>query len=201
MALLEMLVRGQAGAGRACVRLSHVRAALRAGAPGMAARRKAGLAACAAIAVVFGGLWLTLGNSGPVLGTPPAASLSSAPAADAALQSGALAGGQSASAADAQPAAALTAEGLSLAPAVAAAQEPQGAQAPAARVSLLPQRDHGPALREAVEMPRPAPLQVDLPEQDSAPARAVLAPMEQAAVSLDKARSLAQKPPHTLDRQ
>lgn len=182
MALLEMLVRGHKRVG-----LAHVRTALRPDAPGMASRRKAGLAACAAIAVAFSGLWLTLGNSGPVLGTAPAASVSAATplSVDDA----------------AQPAASLTAEGLSLTPAVAAAQEPQDVQAPAARLSLLPQHDHGPALREAVEMPRPAPLQVDQPEQESIPARAVLAPMEQAAVSLDKARSLAQKTPHTLDRQ
>lgn len=191
MALLEMLVRGQACVGRTSVRLSHVRAALRAGASGMNRRRKAGLAACAAIAVVFGGLWLSLGNSGPVLGTGSISAVSAAPAEASAA----------AAQAEAQPGAGLTAEGLSLAPAVATAQEAQDAEAQAARVSLLPQRDHGPALREAVEMPRPAPLQVDLPEQEAVPARAVLAPTDQAAVSLDKARNLAQKASHTLDRQ
>ncbi|HWR04925.1 MAG TPA: AAA family ATPase [Humidesulfovibrio sp.] len=188
MSLLEMLVCSQAAPGRARVRLSHVRAALRAGAPGMNRRRKAGLAACAAIAVVFGGLWMSLGNSGPVLGT---GSVSAAPAMApvAAAQ------------AEVQPGAGLTAEGLSLAPAAAATQEAQDAETSTARVSLLPQRDHGPAVREAVEMPRPAPLQVDLPEQEAVPARAVLAPTDQAAAGMDKARRLAQKAPHTLDRQ
>jgi len=180
MALLEMLVRG-----KSCVGLAEVRHSARPdGGQRMQPRRAAGLAALAAICVGFGGLWLSLGGGGPVLG-PAAGRL--ALQTDSA-QAGAAAAPQDAGAADSAmniSAKGLTLgkdqnqdqnrrEGLAQAGRDMAAKNgadreatprdaaPQGL---AERVSLLPQRDQGPAMREAVQPLRPALPKAQEPSQ------------------------------------
>lgn len=156
MALLEMLVRG-----KTCVGLLDVlRSARPDGIRRKSPRRAVGLAALAAIVLGFGGLWLSLDASGPVLG--PAAQQARVGAAAANQQ----AGPQAASATSLSP------KGLTLAPAKAARDmadqggaDGREAAAPGLTegVSLLPPRDQGPEVREAVEPLRPPTLQVDQP--------------------------------------
>lgn len=160
MALMEMLVRGKTGVG-----LAEVRGCTQPDAtPRRIPRRAAGLTMLAVLSLGLGGLWLSLGGSGPVLGTRPGQA-----------QAQASPSGQ-----EAGPAVAgFSAQGLSLAAEEApadrtAAQQAQGAdetQSPlAGRVSLLPQRDQGPTMREAVEAPH-APLpQAPLPQAVDQPA-------------------------------
>lgn len=182
MALLEMLVRGKNRVG-----LAEVRAAIRSGGSRRTnPRRVVGLATLAAICLAFGGLWLSLDAKGPVLAPAAPQALLATPAAEAAPRGEA----------------GLTAEGLTLTPDKAAPDkdlQESAAQASTGRVSLLPQRDQGPAVREAVEIPGPALPQalpqVDLQEQE--PARAALAERPGA----DKARHLAQKASFSPVRQ
>lgn len=190
-----MLLRGKDRVG-----LSEVFAARRgdAAAPVRNPRLRAALLSSAAICAVLGALWLSLGTPGPVMS--PALAPQAAPASASAGQAGQAPG---------QSGPGLSVENVSLSgsaaqagAAGAEAADSDAAVGPAsprsAGVTLLPQRDRGPALREPVENPRPASqLQVDLPEQE--PARAVLAPSEQAA-GLDKARRLALKPNVTGNR-
>lgn len=199
--MLEMLVRGKNSVG-----LSEVLAARRgdAGAPVRNPRLRAAVLASAGICAVLGALWLSLGTPGPVMN--PLLAPQAAPASVAAGQ----AAGQTGLTGQSGPG--LSVENISLSDTTSQPGQPGQADAavsddaaagPAsprsAGVSLLPQRDRGPALREPVENPRPASqLQVDLPEQE--PARAVLAPSEQAAGGLDKARRLALKPSATTNR-
>ncbi|MGE4265148.1 MAG: ExeA family protein [Desulfovibrio sp.] len=168
MALLEMLVRG-----KTCVGLFDVlRSARPDGVRRKSPRRAVGLAALAAIVLSFGGLWLSLGASGPVLG--PAAQQARAGAATANPQAGP----------GAASAASLSPKGLTLAPAKAAPDSAnQGgaggrdAVTPGLTegVSLLPPRDQGPEVREAVEPLRPPTLQVDQPEAEPLPSALALA--------------------------
>lgn len=183
MALLEMLVRG-----KTCVGLAEVRRSARPdGGQRMQPRRAVGLAALAAICVGFGGLWLSLGGGGPVLG-PAAGGL--------AVQTNAVQAGAAASSLDAgaaEPVTNLSAKGLTL----GQGQEPNqnqslnqslgqagrdmaaktaadreatprdaAAQGLAERVSLLPQRDQGPVMREAVQPLRPALPKAQEPSQE-----------------------------------
>ncbi|MHC1752977.1 ExeA family protein [Humidesulfovibrio sp.] len=181
MALLEMLVRG-----KNCVGLAEVRRCARPdGGNRLQPRRAMGLAALTAICVSFGGLWLSLGGSGPVLG--PAAG-------QRAVQTGSVPAGA------AEPATNLSAKGLSLgqdqlkgldqsqgqtgrdlaAKAAADREAPPraAAQGLTERVSLLPQRDQGPVMREAVQPPRPELPQAQQPSQEP-----MLQPGEQPAAS------------------
>lgn len=169
MALLEMLVRG-----KACVGLAEVlRSARPDGARRTQPRRAAGLAALAAICVGFGGLWLSLGTTGPVLG-PASAQIQPSPAAVSQV-----------AATGADSTANLSPQGLTLAPEqekegqdlAGQAGPGQAAADPglAGRVSLLPPHDQGPAMREAVEPLHPPVLQVGQPEEESAPAPRALA--------------------------
>lgn len=168
MALLEMLVRS-----KACVGLFEVlRSARPDGVGRKNPRRAAGLAAMAAIVLSFGGLWLSLDASGPVLG-PAAQQAQVAPGA--VNQSGDPGAGSAAS---------LSSEGLTLAPDQAArglaspgGAGERGAATPGLTegVSLLPPRDQGPVVREAVEPLRPPTLQVDQPEAETMPGALALA--------------------------
>ena len=170
MALLEMLVRG-----KTCVGLAEVRRSARPdGGQRMQPRRAVGLAALAAICVSFGGLWLSLGGGGPVLGSG---------AGQLAVQTNSVQAGA------AEPVTNLSAKGLSLgqdpnpdqtqregqsgrdmAAKTAADREATprdaAAQGLAERVSLLPQRDQGPVMREAVQPLRPALPKTQEPSQE-----------------------------------
>jgi len=180
MAMLEMLVRGKTRVG-----LSEVRAASRPQAEAkVTSRRVAGFAALGVICVVFGALWLSLGNSGPVLGpagVPGGLGLQRAQQAQPGLEQGVAAQPETREAS-------LNAEGLSLRP-----EETEADQSPASRVSLLPQRDHGPDLRKPVDAGKPPMLQVGAPEQQPAIARAAL-------VDGGSAQSLAQRATFSPDR-
>lgn len=170
MALLEMLVRG-----KTCVGLSEVlRSARPDGVRRKNPRRTVGLAAMAAIVLSFGGLWLSLGTSGPVLG-PDAPQAQAAPAAF--MQPDEPGAGSAAS---------LSPKGLTLAPDLAKtvcdlpSQDgagPREAATPGLTegVSLMPPRDQGPEVREAVEPLRPPALQVEQPEAEPMPAALALA--------------------------
>jgi len=169
MALLEMLVRG-----KTCAGLSEVLHAVRPdGVRRKNPRRAAGLAALAAIFVSLGGLWLSLGASGPVLGSAG----QQAQAAPAALNQPGEPGAGSA--------AGLSPQGLTLAPdqekegqelagQVGSGQAAADPGAPG-RVSLLPPHDQGPAMREAVEPLHPPVLQGGQPGEEPAPAPGALA--------------------------
>lgn len=178
MALLEMLVRGKNRVG-----LSEVRAVPKGGGEHKHnARRTVGLAALATLCLGFGALWFSLGAAGPVLGTAAPQSQLAAPAAASAMQA---------------PATSLSTDGLSLSPAVEPAQETID-QPKTGRVSLLPHHDQGPAMRDAVETPRPTQMQVETSQkQESAPARAALADKQDG----EKPRHLAQKASFSPERQ
>ncbi len=176
MALMEMLVRGKKSVG-----LAEVRGCAQPDAtPRRVPRRAAGLAMLTVLSLGLGGLWLSLGASGPVLGTP-------------AGQAQARPAGQ-----EAGPAvAAISPQKLSLSPDEAqagqatAAQQAQGADATqsplAGRVSLLPQHDQGPAMREMVEPPHAPQPQAPLPQAEDQPA---LEPVNSQTAAL----ALAQRP-------
>jgi type II secretory pathway predicted ATPase ExeA len=164
MALLEMLVRGHSRVG-----LAEVRATVRPDPVTQNPRRTAGLAAIAAICLVFGGLWFSLRASGPVLG-PTTTGLVNLPGAQEAKAHMAQDGvGTLPEARDTS----LSTEGLSLqADAAGSESEADGDEG---RVSLLPQRDQGPSVRSKVDAPRPPLLQVETSDKNSA-ARATFDP-------------------------
>jgi len=199
MALLEMLVRGHARVG-----LAEVRAAARPETEIIKnPRLKPGLAAIAAICIVFGGLWFSLKAQGPVL-SPVAAIESALPAG---TQMGANPTGLDQSAPDqtgqgqtgldqagtsALPQtreAGLSGEGVTLRP-----NAETGADGAASRVTLLPQRDQGPSVRSKVETPRPPLIQVETQEPKAATPHA-------AVFATDKASRLAQKVGFTPENQ
>jgi type II secretory pathway predicted ATPase ExeA len=155
-AMLEMLVRGGRGVG-----LPEVLAAARNDGRDreQAPRRRLALAGVAALACVLGGLWLGLGHRGPVLGNAPAAQeqpFRSAPAAQ-------------------ESPAGISSDGVTLLP--DRASEPEGTREAAgdgsdtavSRLTLLPQSDHGPDLRERVDDTRPELVHVS-GRQPEAPA-------------------------------
>lgn len=221
MALLEMLVRG-----KTCVGLAEVRRSAQPdGGQRMQPRRAVGLAALAAICIGFGGLWLSLGGGGPVLG-PAAGQLAAQAGAGqpgvlqpgvlptSTMQPGAPFAPLTGDAADA--AANLSPKGLTLSPTQPQGQgeadgEGQGvsqgrapdaagrdraaktvansaapgrdaaAQGLTERVSLLPQHDQGPAMREAVQPPRPDQPKLRQPEEHPAAGPGSLALAQPAA--------------------
>ncbi|OIO00502.1 MAG: hypothetical protein AUJ49_09810 [Desulfovibrionaceae bacterium CG1_02_65_16] len=150
MALLEMLVRGHDHVG-----LAEARAAARpepdASAIRATPRRRAGFAAMAAVCVLLGGLWFSLGGHGPVLGqsgiaigqvAAPAGMPEAVPAAAAVAQP--------------QPLGAdLNTRGVSLRP-----EETQSPAGASGRVTLQPVRDMGPAVRIKVDTTASPLLQV-----------------------------------------
>jgi len=195
MALLEMLVRGHARVG-----LAEVRAAARPETEIVKnPRLKPGLAAIAAICIVFGGLWFSLKAQGPVL-SPGAAIESALPEAQGtqlgANPTGLAQGapeqmGQDTAGASSLPQtrdASLSGEGVSLRP-----NAETGAEGAGSRVTLLPQRDQGPSVRSKVETPRPPQIQVEAQEPKAATPHAVFA--------TDKASRLAQKVSFTPENQ
>jgi type II secretory pathway predicted ATPase ExeA len=193
-AMLEMLVRGRDSVG-----LSEVLAARRGDAGARTPRNprlRAAVLASAGICAVLGALWLSLGRPGPVL-SPQAA-----PASVSAGQAEQAGPGLSVENVSLTvPTDAVGAVGAASSGEAGPGETDASLATPrSVGVTLLPQRDRGPALREPVENPKPASrMQVDLPEQE--PARAALGPSEQAAGGLDKARRLALKPGATPNRQ
>lgn len=152
--MLEMLVRGHDRVG-----LAEARAAARPAPSGaMHPRVRAALAATAGLCLVLGGLWLSLGDGGPVLGT---SARRGAPAPAVQRTTAAAAGSAAMAAPAAQPQdAEPSINGLSLRP-----RGDDETATPAAKATLTsPAQDMGPSVRGRVETPRPAMPQVSAPD-------------------------------------
>lgn len=181
MAMLEMLLRGKTK-----VRRSMARAAIRPdeGAP-RRPRRAVGLATLAMLMLAFGALWFSLGAPGPVLGPV---------AAPGQLHTPGFPDSKPQAQPDAAPgpetsAASLNTEGLTLRP-----DQEEEAQSPASRLSLLPLRDQGPAVRSTVDTSKPPRLQVGLTEQEAAPIQAALVDAGDTRHSARKASFTPERP-------
>lgn len=159
MAMLEMLVRGRHRVG-----LAEARAAARPEPSGVTHPRvRAALAATAGLCLVLGGLWLSLGGRGPVLG-PGARRTAAAPSAQQAAAAGPTA---SPAPAGQAPESGPSIRGLTLRP-----RQDDDAATPAARATLTsPAQDMGPSVRGRIEAPRRDMPQVSAPD---ARTRAVL---------------------------